>query len=365
MPDIREVYEMITKHKPAAPGALVRLQRRQVRTARNRRIGGYAVGAVFVAAVVIGAILVTQQGENQTTPAERPPAPGAASGPFLLDLHTPSGQRSYGPVSPGEKTPLPGNLAGGYAYVASPDGTRVAYGSSRGGGCSAGGLTIANIDGTGVQTFDPPEDQIYCAPRWSPDGSMLIYQGRADSETSVGNLFLLDVSTGRTTQVTDLELSDAWWWFLFPSFSLDGESVIYHFPRTASQRTQWDVWSVPVTGGEPTLRLRNASFPMLNPTPGPDGDSIKFLVPGPIDFAGQRLMTGRPDPRSDLRSVILEANASIWWPTQSPDGNRIAYQDGGSIFVVDAFISGSGEPSKVAEGETAEWLDNDTLIVAP
>ena len=46
----------------------------------------------------------------------------------------------------------------------------------------------------------------------------------------------------------------------------------------------------------------------------------------------------------------------------SPDGSRIAYQDGGSIYVVDLLTH---ESSKVADGNTAEWLDNDTLIVAP
>jgi hypothetical protein len=46
----------------------------------------------------------------------------------------------------------------------------------------------------------------------------------------------------------------------------------------------------------------------------------------------------------------------------SPDGSRIAYQDGGSIYVLDV---GTRQSSKVAEGNTAEWLDEDTLIVAP
>jgi hypothetical protein len=46
----------------------------------------------------------------------------------------------------------------------------------------------------------------------------------------------------------------------------------------------------------------------------------------------------------------------------SPDGSRIAYQDGGSIYVVDV---STGEATKVADGEIAEWLDDDRLIVNP
>jgi hypothetical protein len=71
-------------------------------------------------------------------------------------------------------------------------------------------------------------------------------------------------------------------------------------------------------------------------------------------------------PDSDLHQTLVEANESIWWPTLSPDGEGIAYQDGGSIYVVLFGEAGlSPEFSKVTDGEIAEWLDNDTLIVVP
>lgn len=44
------------------------------------------------------------------------------------------------------------------------------------------------------------------------------------------------------------------------------------------------------------------------------------------------------------------------------DGGRIAYQDDDSIYVVDLFTR---EPSNVADGDNAEWLDDETLIVTP
>ena len=47
MPDVREVYEMVTKQKPPEPGALERQQKRQVRTARNRKIGAFVVAAAI------------------------------------------------------------------------------------------------------------------------------------------------------------------------------------------------------------------------------------------------------------------------------------------------------------------------------
>jgi Tol biopolymer transport system component len=269
--------------------------------------------------------------------------PGKA---FFLDLRT------------GEKRALADSLAGGHNYVASPDGTRLAYSSGQGGGCEAPGMTVANIDGTNARTLEPPKGLIMCAPRWSPDGTKLVYQVRdGASGSDVGNLFIEDLSSGRRTQLTNLKLTKAWWWFRSPSFSPDGRNVIYHLPRSSAQTTKWDVWSVPVTGGEPTLVIRNATFPMYFP----DGKEVAFLSPFASDFAGQSLsIAGAQGSRRTLAEPT-GAGASIWWPTMSPDGARIAYQDGGSIYVVDV---STGHSSKVADGSTAEWLDNNTLIVA-
>jgi Tol biopolymer transport system component len=370
MPDIREVYEMVTKEKPPEPGALERQQKRQVRAARNRKFGGFAVAAAL-GLVAVALVLVTQRGgQNETTPAEEPAtvAPGTASGPFFLDLQI-DPPRSQEQSWAGEKAPLAEALVGGYAYVASPDGTRLLYGTGQGGCSGEEVVTVANIDGTDARTLESPEGLNICGARWSPDSTKLVYQERNGArDHSVGNLFVHDLSSGRRTQITDLELSKAWWWFLSPSFSPDGRNVIFHMPRGPSETTKWDVFSVSVTGGERLPVLRNASFPMLSPLGGPEGLGIQFLSPMTDDFAGHSIMTARPIPSSDIRSTLVEANNSIWWPTLSPDGRWIAYQDGGSIYVVDVANLDAGpvgEFSKVAEGETAEWLDNDTLIVAP
>jgi hypothetical protein len=366
MPDVQEVFRMATEKVRPDPGAMERQNRTQRRRSVTRRAGGYALlGILVIAAAVIGVIATRPRDER---PADQPKQDSGATAaeraayPHFLDLET------------GRATLLPRSLSGGYSYVASPDGTRVAYGTNVGGGCGHGDVVkVANIDGTDVRTLLPPEGFINCAPRWSPDGTKLVYQQRADTDDSVGNLFVHDLATGENTQITDLELTRAWWYFLSPRFGAGGfskdtgpTSVIFHLPRSSTENTVWDVWSVPATGGEPTILLRNAAFPIVNAYSA-EGYVIQFVEPETNHLAGQRLMTGRPIPGADIRSTLVEANESIWWPTRTPDesafeSGRIAYQDGGSIYVVDLF---TGESSKVAEGTTAEWLDNDTLIVAP
>jgi Tol biopolymer transport system component len=315
---------------------------------RSRKVRAFVVSAV-IGLVAIACTSGTLGGQEATTPADGPPtvAPVLPSGPFFLDLRT------------GEGTPLAESLAGGFNYVASPDGTRLAYGTASGGGCAEEAVTtVANIDGTGVRTVHAPKGLNICGARWSPNGSKLVYQLRnAASSAGVGNLFVQDLSSGRTTQLTHLELSRAWWWWLSPSFSPDGRNVIFQLPRSSSETTEWDVWSVPVTGGEPTLVLRNAASPRYFP----DGKEIAFVLPTDSNFAGHRISTASADGTGSPRTLVA-ANNSIWWPTVSPGGSKIAYQDGGSIYVIDR---STGESLKVADGETAEWLDDDTLIVSP
>src|SRR5919109_757648 len=166
MPDVQEVFRMATQKVRPDPGAMA-----SVLALRPRE----------------------QQPAGQ--PQGEPSARELATKPHFLDLET------------GEATLLPESLEGGDAYVASPDGTRVAFVGSATGGV----INIANIDGTGVRAFpSPPEGFVDIEPRWSPDGTRIVYQERLDDDDHVGNLFVYDLSSGEKTQITDLELKRSW-----------------------------------------------------------------------------------------------------------------------------------------------------------
>jgi Tol biopolymer transport system component len=355
MPDLREVFEMTTKQMGEPDVDSWREQEKRQRNAnRNKKFGAIAVAAAIVLVAVVW-IVGIREGEDTTTPADESGtvAPGGVSGPFFLDLRT------------GERTPLPKAIVPegvGHGvevfYTASPDGTKIAYNTCHPGGCSkADEMAVADIDGSDARSVRLPEGLNGYAPHWSPDGTKIVYQLRngASDGLDLGNLFVQDLSSGQTTQLTDLELSKAGWWFMSPRFSPDGRSVIFHLARDSSGTTKFDVWSVPVTGDEPTLVLRNAFFPMVLP----DGEGIAFVKPSGVDLSGDRISIADAE---GSRRTLVEANVAIAFPTMSPDGSGIAYQDGGSIYVVDV---STGESSKVADGDydNAAWLDDATLIV--
>ena len=274
-------------------------------------------------------------------------APQVPTGAFFLDLRT------------GTQTPLPRTsieddsgvrFDDGNYYVPSPDGSRIYWESV------TNVAAVARSDGSQGRRLDPTGAIDYYAGGWSPDGTMIVYQRRDGSGDDFGNLVVEDVASGRTTQITDLEQrSDDvdGWWYLAPTFSPGGRNVIFHWPHAASFGIKWDLWSVAVTGGEPRLLVRNAAQPTTS-----DGPTYAFVRPTPTFFEGSSLLIAAPD---GFRKLV-EAVSGIFEPKMSPDGSKIAYQDGDSIYVVDV---STGKASAVAVGRMAAWVDDETLIVAP
>jgi WD40 repeat protein len=347
--DIHRAVGVMETATTQGPREIERFDRFRARKSRNRRIAAVVVGIAVPLAVIVSGILLLSSDPPEVAGrgTQHSLAPSRGK-PVFVDLRT------------GVITPLPDIMpARDYPYEEissfrpSPDGTKLVFGKC----CFSRGPTfIANVDGTGVRRVSPDWMAYAVGASWSPDGSMLVYQGR--DVTGLGNLFVVDLNTGEARQITDLRPQRTDRWFMWPSFAPDGDTILFQMPRRhdGPSGQVWDLWSVPVSGGEPVLVRRNAGFG----TYSPDGKTLAYLSPMRLDATGDALRlvdAGGGDPRS----VVQPGGVS--WPTWSPDGTMIAYAVGADEIHV--LVVATGQSTKVAEGATAEWLDDHTLIVTP
>ena len=97
------------------------------------------------------------------------------------------------------------------------------------------------------------------------------------------------------------------WWIVTAEISPDGETVLFHLPRGEFD-PEWDLWTVPISGGTPSLLREDAGFASY----GPDG-SIVFLD-HPQDLAGDVWLMDADG--SDAR--MLAAGGTLAWPEIRP-----------------------------------------------
>ncbi len=290
-----------------------------------------AVAAVIAAGALV---LVSRDGERNATVEVANASVSEASPPmpYFLDLDT------------GARTAL-NSVENAYDFQPSPDGTRMLF-------YQGDALSIANADGSGVIAIDVQGGPEWRPARWSPDSTRIVYQERAGGN-EVGNLFVHEVASGRRKQVTDLDLTTASFYWLAPSFSPDGQTVVFHLARDASDNPGFDVWSVPVTGGDPELLVEDAVWPIYLP----DGGLVYVTSTG--DMMGDALLIAAADGST---RTLTEAVDGIVGVTVSPNGARVAYGDE-QVHVVEVE---SGEATMLEgtnDAGTWEWVDDHTLLI--
>jgi Tol biopolymer transport system component len=385
MPDVKEVYQMVTQQTPPKPDALERQRKRQMRHTLNQRLGAFAVvvaiaGLAFLAVRATagdgGRPAATSTGTQPsvTVPSTGPStAPGVPKVDYVLDLNT------------GVMTPLPDAIIRSLGkrddtgqYAVSPDGSELAYVGTGDEGTPE--IFIAGIDGTGVrQVTGGPAIEWLASPAWSPDGMRIAYAADLTQQvppTTAGrNLFILDVATGRSTQITDgtSNLGSG------IQFTPDGSSILY----TGGTDQVPQLLTVPVAGGKSTLLFPLPAYleDSGNGSLSPDGSLVTFqgsgwtfdgktTPPGTVGHCGPCRWVARADG-TDRRIIPgYQSNPAGTW---SPDGSRIVdlacrgiieneenCSAPSRITVVDI---ATGKATQVALGNGAIWLDDHTLLV--
>ena len=264
----------------------------------------------------------------------------------------------------------------------SPDGTQIAFRAERNGG----GIYVMGSTGENARLVVPDGHN----PAWSPGGDEIAYG------TQSGNSIFNRVGVGSQIWIINLQTNakrrvaagnDA----VQPSWSPNGHRLAYWGLRNGSQR---DIWTVPVTGGEP-VAVTNDKAQDGSPIWTPDGRAIYYcsnrngrlslwrvqideltgelqgeaeplLAPSfssmLLSFSGdgKRLVYSSRVARTNIKRIAFNAErgevvGESSWLTQytkratnqdiSPDGQWLTYYIFGDP-QFDIFVSKIGEPDK-------------------
>jgi Tol biopolymer transport system component len=160
----------------------------------------------------------------------------------------------------------------------SPDGTRIAFRSTRSGN---GAIWVADVEGMGASRVADLNGPTIGAPRWSPDGRMLSFDARA-GEQSVIYLAPANSSAPPRPLAGPSEAND-----MLPSWSADGKFLYFGSSRSG----RWDLWKQPVSGGRAEQITRDGGFDAFETA---DGKYIYYskgpMVPGIWRLPGEELV---------------------------------------------------------------------------
>jgi imidazolonepropionase-like amidohydrolase/Tol biopolymer transport system component len=188
------------------------------------------------------------------------------------------------PISGG----TPKRIAEGLAWEVqprfSPDGTRIAFTSDRGGGDN---IWVMNLDGTDKRQVTKEDFRLLNQPTWSPDGRFIAAKKHFTTERSAGTgeIWLYHASGGGGVQVVERanerlqkELGE-------PVFAPDG-SAIYYTRNTTSgpifeyaQDSQSGIFAIErkdLATGEVSTAVSGYGG-AVRPSPSPDGKQLAFV----------------------------------------------------------------------------------------
>jgi Tol biopolymer transport system component len=349
MPDLREVFEMVKQQTEPDKDSWSEQERRIRQSQRKRKYGAIALVAALIVAIAVIVASNLDADDQGTAPASNGPSfvPGGSAGSELAFVDLATGETTGTGIVPGASE-----------VDVSPDGTQMIYVDM------SGAVTVANVDGSDPQPFRQTitaEDSI--APRWSPDGTEIVFQ-REGAGGVIGDLYVLDVASGGVKQITHLPSVKAGLYYMAPTFSSDGGSVLFTMPTEVAsgpngRQLEWNLWTVPASGGEATMLVKDAGFADAQP----NGDSITYVALQQPDGKGDPTFGAAYVARSDGSGAHKLADGEILFPRWSPDGSEIAFADTGKVgtFVLDV---GTGDIQKAyTPDEWPEWVDQQTLII--
>jgi Tol biopolymer transport system component len=174
-------------------------------------------------------------------------------------------------------------------------------------------IGVFDPDGTGAPTMlTSTADFSEHAPRWSPDGRKIVYQGHPqfneNDRRDLTDIWLMDADGGNKTQLTNTPRREE-----VPAWTADGRIV--YCGQAADDLSNWDIYLMNADGSGLQRLTSSPDFDCW-PSPAPAGNKLAFTSTRDGDIC---IFTMKLDG-SGVRRVTAGFQ-SDW----SPSGNDLAF----------------------------------------
>ncbi len=217
----------------------------------------------------------------------------------------------------------------------SPDGKQITFMSDRDGNFE---IYVMDADGGNqLNLTNNPDDDRY--PSWSPNGERIAFaswDGEVKNFVITFEIYVMDADGGNQLNLTNNPFDDR-----HPSWSPDSERIVFASAREGHFRSKFgitdEIYVIDADGGNEqrlTENRQNDWFPSWSP----DGERIAFASDRKGDFANFEIYVMDADGGNLQR--LTENRRDDWFPSWSLDGERITFgsrRDGNfDIYVMDA-----------------------------
>lgn len=173
----------------------------------------------------------------------------------------------------------------------SPDGTRIAFSSTRSGSSE---IWVCNRDGSNPLQLTSFSGPLTGGARWSPDGEHLVFSSRPEGHA---DLYVVSSNGGVARRLTTEPTNEA-----EPGWSRDGQWIYYRSNRDGAG----EIWKRPVAGGELIQVTKKGAMTVQA---SPDHKYVYYSKPLPTGISLWRVPSGGGEEIQVLESL---ANATTF-----------------------------------------------------